>query len=190
MLCNLTENFDSANGFTLTQPERVYIDGGQVVWNVSRNGGMQYAYRSIPTCQGDIELTVSGRVDYASNNCGIRAGIGDENLDGISISFGFLGGGCDTNGYLIHAFGVNLDNDENYCNFTGTWLWINQGNQYTATLILDGSEATLSVPGVGSVAGQRTYNGVFNTLYVGLNDSYDWPECSGTIDSIVIKPRP
>ena len=121
----LVEEFDTSEGFTSTSPG-VYIADGQVHWNVSRSpaGYKQYIYRSIPAFTGDVRLTVRGQVKSYNNNCQIRAGIGDD-PHGISINFGFYGGGCRTHGPVVMANGVSLDYHESYCNFTGNWLWIN-----------------------------------------------------------------
>lgn len=187
MTAKIIEEFDSSDGFTSTDPD-VYIQDGKVYWHVYRDGGEQYVYRSIPSFSGDVRLTVSGQVDSAINNCQVKAGIGDGLGTGASVNFGFTGGGCPTNGYVIKASGASLDYSESNCTFTGNWLWINSGTQYAATLTLANDTAELSVPGVGSSFGTPTYNGLYNTLYVGLTGGGDWPSCSGTIERMVIEP--
>lgn len=189
----IVEEFTSTAGFTQTDPD-VYIADGRVNWHVYRNGGLQYIYRSIPAFSGDVRLTVRGRVDGWSNNCAVTAGIGHATgpgiagLSGISANFGYTGGGCPTSGPVILGGGVQLDYHESNCNFTGNWLWISAQTYYNATLTLSGSNATLSVPGIGTATGTRTYNGVYDKLFVGQNGIGDTPHCWGAIDSITVEP--
>ena len=184
----IIEEFDSSAGFTQTDPD-VYIADGKVYWTVYRNGGEQYVYRSIPAFSGDLRLTVSGQINSYTNNCSVRAGIGSAPGTGVSVNYGFYGGGCPTNSTLISASGVNLDISENpACQFNGNWLWVNAGTLYTTTLTISNGAVDLSVPGVGSVAGMPLYSGDYNTLYVGLTGDGDWPQCSGTIERIIIEP--
>ena len=185
----LTENFDSISGFTQTT-QNITIANGMANWSVSRGpaGAQQYIYRSIPSFTGDFRLKVKGQIDNWTNNCAVKAGIGNAPGVGIAAEFGYFGGGCPTNGPLINAFGINLDHGTNGCDFLGNWLWVNQSTQYEATVTVTGNSAVLSVPQVGSVTGTPTYSGAYNTLFVGLTGDGDWPTCSGKIDSIVIEP--
>jgi uncharacterized repeat protein (TIGR01451 family) len=189
----LLEEFDAGERFTFTNPERVYIADGMVHWNISRSAGQQFVYRNIPAFSGDVKLTVRGQIDSWDNNCTVRAGIGDGfneigDQSGISVNYGFFGGGCSTNGPVITSSGVALDNQENSCNFTGNWLWVNQGTPYEATLTISENSASLSVPEVGTSTGAPVYDGLYDTLFVGFNGTGDWPSCSGTIDWILVEP--
>lgn len=189
----LREDFDSSEGFSFKRPDKIYIDNGLVHWNISRSGGQQFVYRDIPAFSGDVKLTVRGQVNWWNNNCTVRAGIGDGfddrgYHDGISVNFGFFGGGCRTNGPIITASGVALEAQERSCNFTGNWLWINGGTPYTAELIISEGSAALSAEGVGVSPANPVYDGVYDTLYVGYNGTGDWPSCSGTIDWMMVEP--
>jgi hypothetical protein len=186
----IMEEFDSTAGFVSTDPD-VYIQGGLVHWTVARDEGEQYVYRSIPAFSGDIRLTVSGQIDSATNNCGVLAGIGNGLGTGIAATYGYFGGGCPVSGYLIRASGVTLNQSEHLCTEppdAADWLWINNGQIYTATLTIAGSSVDMSVPGVGSASGTPVYNGAYNTLYVGMTGGGDWPSCSGTIERMVVEP--
>lgn len=193
----IVEEFDSVAGFSQTTPE-IYIADGQVHWTVYRSprGYQQYIYREITPFSGDVRLTVKGQVNSWTNNCAVRAGIGHKltevgesfNATGISINYGFTGGGCSTQGPLIHAYGAALDYHETYCNFTGNWLWITHNQPYVAEFTLAGGNATLTVPGVGESTGTPIYDGEYSKLFVGYTAHGDWPSCSGTIDWIKIEP--
>ncbi len=193
----LTEEFDDPDLFTQTVPD-VYVTDGKVYWTVSRDpaGYEQYVYRSIPEFSGDVRVTVTGQVDSYTNNCQVQAGVGKAGtttvLDGATaLTFGFTGGGCATNGPFVGVAGASMDYAENSCNFTGPWQWISLGTPYTAEFTISDGTATLSVPGSaasGPASGTPTYSGPYDTLYVGMTGSGDWPSCSGTIESIVIEP--
>jgi hypothetical protein len=183
------EEFTSSAGFTSTDPD-VTISGGQVNWSVGRSplGAQQYVYRSIPTFSGPVRLTVKGQINSWTNNCSVKAGIGDNLGDGAATTWGFTGGGCGTNGALVSQMGANLDYYESSCNFTGNWLWVNASQQYIATLTLNSADAALNVAGVGTATGTPTYTGQYDTLYVGLTGDGDWPTCSGSIDTLIYEP--
>jgi hypothetical protein len=132
---SFTEDFNSSSGFSQTDPD-VYIANGKVNWTIYRDKGDQYIYKNIPAFSGDVRLTVVGQIESWTNNCNVRAGIGEGLGSGISINFGFFGGGCATNGPVVTASGVTLDYSENNCNFTGNWLWITSGTPYTAILTI------------------------------------------------------
>jgi hypothetical protein len=186
----IVEEFNSASDFTQTTPN-ITISGGRAHWFVSRSPAQskQYIYRSIPEFFGDFRLTVRGRIDNWTNNCRVLAGVGDAPGSGISLAYAFYGGGCPTGGPNIQAAGATLSYEESaLCTFTGDWLWITRGVDYTATMTVTGSNVTVSVPGVGSATGTRFYDGKFNTLFVGLTGDGDWPSCSGSIDYMEIEP--
>ncbi len=183
----ITEAFDSSQGFIQTSPN-VYINDGQVVWDFQLSGGEQYVYRSIPPFSGDVRLLAQGRVNSWNGNCTVKAGIGEKPGSGLSINFGWTGGGCPTNGPLVDASGVSLDKGESYCEFTGNWLWVEESTPYTAELTLLDGAAVLTVEGVGDVSGTGTYEGPYTTLWVGNVGNGDWPECSGTISSVIVQP--
>jgi hypothetical protein len=187
---DFVEEFDSADSFTSTSPN-VTISGGLANWNVSRSpaGYQQYVYRSIPEITGDVRLMVRGRINSASNNCGIHAGIGTQPGNGLAVTYGFYGGGCAMHGPVITGRGVTLDHQEEPpgCIFTGNWLWVNYNTMYTAILEIVGGVASLGVNGVGMATGIAQYTGPFNMLYVGMTGDGDWPTCSGAIDSITIE---
>jgi hypothetical protein len=181
------EEFEQPGIFTQTS-ENVYISNGQVVWNFSRSGGDQYVYRSIPRFGGDVRLLVRGRINDWTNNCGIKAGIGDEPGSGVAVFFGFYGGGCSTSGPVIKAGGVRLEMRESSCSFSGTWPWVEAQRDYDVELIVEGSDARLVVPNVATVEGTRNYDGEYTTLWVGGYGGGDWPSCSGTIESVTVEP--
>jgi WD40 repeat protein len=183
----LVEEFDSSQGFVQTSPN-VYIADGQVFWHFERSSGEQYVYRSIPPFSGNVRLLARGQVDSWTNNCNIMAGIGDRPGSGVSISFGWTGGGCSINGPLVGAFGVQLDRTEKDCERTGNWLWIEASTPYTTELTALDGEADLSVEGIGHVSGTVDYQGLYTTLWVGNIGRGDWPECSGLLDSITVEP--
>lgn len=135
----------------------------------------------------NVRLTVRGRVDSATNNCECTVGIGPETGQGIMVTFGWYGGGCSTNGYVVKAQGVLLDNQENGCVFTGNWLWVNPGQYYTASLTIDGETASLLVDGIGSSFGTMDYQGLANVLFIGRENDGTWPSCSGAIESVMIE---
>lgn len=192
-----TEEFNDPYAFTQTS-ENVRIVDGKVYWNVSRNGGEQYVYRSIPAFSGNMRLTVTGQVTSWDNNCIIRAGVGDDPGRGVDIDFGWIGGGCpgsDPNyppGTFVTVSGVARTDfgQEADCSSWGNWLMIQPNQNYTAQLTITDSGFTLDVPNstAGRASGEVAYTGVYDTLYVGLSDDGGWPSCSGTIDSIMVEP--
>ncbi|MEM7131092.1 MAG: hypothetical protein AAF702_32520 [Chloroflexota bacterium] len=194
---SFTEEFDNDADFIQTDPD-VAIANGQVNWNIYRGpfGEQQYVYREFPPFSGDVRLTVRGQINSWTNNCGVRAGIGSKINEGnesqhdtsISVNFGFFGGGCPTNGPLISASGVLPDATTNGCTFIGDWLWVNANTPYAAELTVLGNDTTLSVPGVGASVGTPIFNDVFDTLFVGYTGDGDWPQCTGSIDSITVEP--
>lgn len=202
----LREEFDDPSAFQYTAPDRVYISGGQVIWNVSRAAPYpQYVYRSIPEFSGDVRLTVRGQVNWYNNNCGVWAGIGDgfggqHRGEATAVNFGFLGGGCGPvqpttlPGTIVGGAGTYAWDygESTTCNFWGNWLRINPGVPYEATLIVSGGTATLRVPGaLGATQANGIppfYSGPYNTLFVGITGGGDWPSCSGTIDYIEVEP--
>jgi hypothetical protein len=183
----IAEEFDNPSMFSQVS-NNIWVSDGKAQWSVSRSGGEQYIYRSIPPFSGDVRLTVKGQIDSWTNNCGISAGIGDGYRSGVATSFGFYGGGCATHGAVVTASGVKLDYQERSCSFSGNWLWIQPKTLYEATLTIENGMATLGVPGVGIATGELTYLGEYNTLYVGMYGGGDWPECLGSIESMVIEP--
>lgn len=183
------EDFIRPDDFQSTT-SNVSIANGQVNWHVSRSGGEQFVYRSIPAFSGDVRLTVVGQVDNYTNNCAVRAGIGSGYLTGIAVNFGFTGGGCGTNGPVITTTGASMNAGERSCNFFGNWMWIEKGRTYQAEMVVRGDQVTLSVPGIGSDSGTLIDQVEYNTLYVGLKGDGDWPECSGVIESITVEPLP
>jgi hypothetical protein len=187
--------------WTSTDPD-VYVSGGVIHWFVDRQQASdQYVWT--PLCAaftGDVRITVVGRIDTATNNsrCTIGVGSGADATSvqqGVSLNFGWYGGGCPTHGFLINADeGVHLNNLESYCVFTGTFLWVNPSQTYTAVLAYLPSLNTvhLDVPGVGSVEGTPTYaGGPYNKLYVGMrgNPASGWGACSGSIDYVRVETR-
>jgi len=179
----LVEEFISSEGFTSTDPD-IYISNGKAYWHVYRDGGEQYIYRSIPEFSGPVRITVVGQVDYAANNCHVQAGIGNALGDGVEATFGYMGGGCPVQDYLINAGGVSLDRAPHLCTSVDAtdWLWVNNSTQYTATLTVSDS-VLLDVAGVGQLSGSPSYSDLYNMLYVGLTGGGDWPDCSGSIES-------
>lgn len=181
----IVEDFHSPQDFTQTSPNVSIIDG-LAVWNVSRNAGFQYIHRPIPPFSGDVTLIVRGQIDSYTNNCTVRAGVGDNPGEGVSVNFGFFGGGCSTNGPLISGSGAILDTTEDRCQFSGNWLWVEPNQSYTVIFNNWQGIAQLAVGNVGVSFGTPTYTGPFDTLYVGLTGDGDWPSCSGNIDSIIV----
>ena len=183
----LVEEFNAPEVFTSTDAD-VYIGDGKVNWTIYRNEGEQYVYRSIPPFSGDVRLIVRGQIESATDNCGVKVGIGNALDSGIEVIFGFAGGGCATNGYLIDARGVSLDHSFVDCNFIGDWLWVDSGTQYTATLTIQEDSVDLSVPSVGSISGTPVFTDTYETLYIGNTGDGALPSCAGTIESVVIEP--
>jgi hypothetical protein len=184
----VVETFDSGQGFIQTS-SNVYIDKGRVIWHFKRDGGKQYVYRPIPPFRSDVRLIVQGQINSWTNNCGVYAGIGDAPGSGVSIDFGWQGGGCPTRGPRIAGQGVTLDNTEKgSCNFVGNWLWVEAQTPYTAELTIQKEAAVLSVAGVGQSSGKVDYTGLYTTLWVGNDGRGDWPECTGTIDTVIVEP--
>lgn len=192
----LVENFNSSQDFISTDPD-LYIRDGYLYWKVSRSEGVQYIYRPIPPFSGDVKITVTGQIDGYTNNCQVRVGIGDGIQElgepihetGISINFGFTGGGCPTNGPVVHASGVDLYRESDGCSPIGS-LWVKSGTPITVSLTVSDT-AILDIEGNEGkdfLTGTSIYNGEYNTMFVGLTDNQDWPSCWGTIDSIVVVP--
>ena len=130
---------------------------------------------------------VRGQVDSWTNNCSVRAGIGDEVGGGLSVVLGWTGGGCPTNGPFAEADGVILT-PQTDCDFGDDWFWLKPSTLYTVTLTVQGDTADLSVEGVGNTPAKTEYQGPYTTLWVGNTGRGDWPECSGKIDSMMIEP--
>lgn len=142
----------------------------------------------IPAFGSELRLTVTGRIDTATSNCDAWVGVGPSVGEGMAIKFGFYGDGCETQGFVVDARGVLLDAQYPTCDvMTGTWLWIEPGQVYTATLTTMGSSVELSVPGVGVSTGVVSYEGAPSVLYVGRAGDGDWPSCSGAIDAVTIE---
>lgn len=186
----IVEEFNDSAGFTQTTP-KVYIDRGQVHWDVSRSGGEQYIYREIPPISSDVDirLTVVGQIDDWTNNCWAGAGIGDSPGEGPAIIFSFYGGGCPQSGANIRTHGVNVHMNEDKCNFEGQWAWIERATPYRATLEIKGVSATLLVEDVAKVFATKSYSGEYSVLWVGMTGEGDYPTCSGMIDSVTIEPN-
>lgn len=186
----LTEEFISTTGFTFTDPD-LFIQDGKAHWTIYNDEGVQYLFRDIPEFSGDVRLTVTGQIDWTSNNCRVFAGIGNDlptlfYEEGIGISFGYTGGGCQTRGYYVGAKGAVIDYETDGCSPTNS-LWINPGTPYTATLTYSDT-LSLEVEGVGVRTGTPTYDGVYNKLFVGFPGGGDWPECGGSIEQIIVEP--
>lgn len=88
----------------------------------------------------------------------------------------------------LWAGGVSLDYTSNGCSFSGNWLWLDSSTPYTAELAIEDGSAVLTVEGVGQSTGTVNYEGAYTTLWVGNNGRGDWPECTGTIDSVIVEP--
>ncbi len=142
----------------------------------------------IPATGAELRFTVTGRVDTATSNCEGWVGVGPAPGEGVAIKFGYYGAGCHTRGFLIDARGVLPDAQYPTCDaLTGTWLWIEPGQSYTATLTILGNTEELSVPGVGVSTGTVENEGLFSVLYVGREGDGDWPSCSGAIDAVTVE---
>lgn len=183
------EEFDNANAFFYTSGNVTVVDG-RAAWSVSRSGGSQFIYRSIPAFSGDVRITVTGQVDDWTNNCRAGIGIGDDVGSGAAIYFGFFGGGCQTSGPVVTAGGASLDLSEMDCEFSPNWPWIQAKTPYTVVLTLHQNQADLEVSGIGNVSGSVDYSGEYTMLWVGLKGDGDWPACSGSFDSILVEPIP
>lgn len=182
------DEFNADQGFQSTG-DQVRISQGKIFWNVSRNGGDQYLYRTIPTFRGNMRLTVVGQINEWTNNCRSGVGIGDKPGSGIAIHFGYYGGGCSITKAMIMASGASFNIQEDpQCTFVGDWLWIYPKTPMRVELTTNASSAELVVEGVGNAKGIVNYPGDFNTLWIGMSGDGDWPSCSGEIDSIKIEP--
>lgn len=184
----IIENFDSKAGF-VSSTNKSWIQDGFLYWNVARNVNAQWIYRNIPSFSGNMRLTVVGTVKSATNNCQVKAGVGSGPGKGLSLDFGYFGGGCSFGTPIIMVSGATMDYyDKGNCVYSGNWLKIKYNTAYKAVLTLTGSKVNVSVSGVGSANGTTTYTGPFNLLYVGLDGDGDWPSCTGTIDQMIIEP--
>ena len=110
----IIEDFDDPNVFSQVG-STVYISNGKAVFdNFYMSGGPAFVYRSIPTFSGPVEIKVIGQVDWAENNCGVFAGIADDNLtdpaqytsDYPGIAYTYFGGGCLTQGPVVFPSGT------------------------------------------------------------------------------------
>ena len=190
----IVEEFDNPGDFTSTDPD-LYISGGKANWTYYRNAGKQYLWRTIPTFSGDVRLLVTGQIDSWTNNCQVRTGIGSALNEigqsawdvSISVNYGFYGGGCATNGTRIGATGAMLDYAEAGCVFTGNWLWVSPGTEYTAELLIEGGAASLSSPDVNTSVGTPYYTGDYDILFVGDTGWGDPNSCSGSIERMIIQ---
>ena len=139
----------------------ISISNGKANWQVSRNWADQYIYRNIPEFSGPVKLTVSGQVNSATNNCIVKAGIGNALNTGPAVEFGYFGGGCPVNDYLITG-SIPLNLSAHTCDLGSApdWLWVNSGTLYNAILTI-GNSVLLDVPGIGSVTGS-SYSSTYN----------------------------
>ena len=67
-------------------------------------------------------------------------------------------------------------------------LWVEPRTQYTGTLTISSDNVTLNVNDVGSLKGVPDYKDEYNLLFVGFPGGGDWPECSGSIERIIVEP--
>ncbi len=134
---SFVEDFNSSESFQQLG-DTVFIQDGRVVWqDVWMGGGDQYVYRPIQPFSGPVRIRVIGQVDQWENNCGVYAGIGQRPRQGVSIYFGYFGGGCRRNGPIILAGGVSEMNFESDgCSFTRQAPWIKDGTPYEAELTI------------------------------------------------------
>jgi hypothetical protein len=185
----LIEDFDSDAGFTATTPSQVYISDGKAHWDLTQTiSADQFIYRSIPPFTGDFKMTVVGQIDTNTGNYAALIGIGNTYNTGLGLRIGYHGAGCPSGGhYFDGGRGVSLSAFESGCVFTGNWLFIDPMTEYTATLTIQGSDATLEVDGVGVDTGLAAYGGTFNTLYIGGEGGTNTPEASGSIERIIIE---
>ncbi len=182
----LVETFDSPADFIQTS-DHVFIADGRVHWDV-KGDGPQFVYRSIPPFSGDFRLTVRGTIEGGEYNCGVGAGVGDALDHGVGVGFELTGGGCDIHGPLIAAYGVDLHHRYLGCQPQGTFLWVQSGKAYTATLTFTHPEGTLAVDGVGEQTATPQYEGVIDTLMVGREGNPGMLRCVGSVDTIIIEP--
>jgi hypothetical protein len=183
----LFEEFNSSDVFTSTDPD-IYIQDGKVHWTIHNSEGYQFLYRNIPAFEGNVRITVTGQVDWASNNCDARVGIGKglAPQENVSVTFGYSGGGCPVQGYRINARGVAMNLQSDGCSEIDS-LWVSPGTQYTAKLTITNT-VNLDVIGVGSLTGIPIYADKYDTLFVGFPGPGDWPSCRGSIERVVIEP--
>ncbi|NOZ72247.1 MAG: hypothetical protein GXP38_10095 [Chloroflexi bacterium] len=182
----LIETFDSSAAFSQTS-EHVVITDGRVQWDV-QGDGPQYVYRQIPAFNGDFRLTVRGQIDGGEYNCGIGAGVGDDPNNGTGVTFQLTGGGCPTYGPVIGAFGAQLNRRYRGCEPEGVFLWVQEGTAYTATLTFTHPEGQLAVDGVGKQSAIPQYEGIIDTLVVGINGYPGMLRCLGSIDTMIVEP--
>ncbi|MEM7131540.1 MAG: Ig-like domain-containing protein [Chloroflexota bacterium] len=186
----IVEEFDAPSLFNSTDPSRVFINNGQVIWNLTQSvPNDQYIYRSIPEFQGNVRITFLGQINSHSGNHHAEIGLGDGPGMGVSMRIGFTGTGCPTSFYHISGRdNVNLGEGESpACNFFN-WLVINNQTPYIAQLTLEDGAATLDVDGVGTNTGTTSYTGIINTLWIGNGGGSNFPGASGTIDYVIIEP--
>lgn len=209
----LVEEFDSAAGFTSTDPANVYVDeaNSRAVLNVTRST-TRLLWRTVPDLSsGDFRLIVKGQFNNANNNCAVGVYLTEglpafnEFHPGTTIYFGFFGGGCPNSFYHINASwgypnmqGYNTHQGYECGGSNGTIIPISLGVPYTAELEILSSQGTgtLSIFDaagnlVGSLTGPAGFQadfGTLNVLSLGLVAGNDWPSCSGYVDSVRIEP--
>ncbi len=156
----------------------VYVSGGKAVFNhFYMDGGPQFVYRSIPAFSGPVEIKVIGQVDWAENNCGVIAGIGDDNLPNFTqptsypgIAYRFFGGGCSISGPLVSAPGTDVETKytSDGCSFTPDGApWFAWSTPFEADLNETGS-MVYTVSGQVADADGNPLQGVTVSTDIGL----------------------
>lgn len=179
----IEEEFNDPSIFTSTEPSNVFIDNGQVVWNLTQsNPNDQYIFRSIPEFSGNVKIIVKGQINTNQDgNHHLGIGIGDSYGEGPNINFGNL---CRQ--YYVGARGVNMYYTENHCELTG-WLLIDNYVPYVAEFMIVDGDVVLTVEGIGRARGDSDYSGIFDTLWIGGEGGKNPPSVSGTIDYVIIE---
>ena len=185
----LIEEFNSSDGFTFTEPDRLFIDDGKVVWDLTQSVMTdQYIYRSIPEFDGNFRLTVYGQIDTHTGNHQVGIGIGEDIGAGPNIVIGYYGTLCPNEDYFIGAEGVEMEYGELSCKYYGDWLWIDNGAPYIVILNIVDGEVNLEVEGIGHSSGSSSYSGGYDMLWIGAGGDNDWHGVAGSVDYVIIEP--
>ncbi len=175
----IIEEFDDPGAFTQVG-STVSVSGGKAIFDhFYMSGGPHFVYRSIPAFSGPVSIKVIGQMDWAENNCGVVAGIADDNLTNPSqptssypgIAYRFFGGGCMVQGPLVTPTGNDVETKytSDGCSFTTDGApWFDWGTPFEADLVESGS-SPYTVSGMATDIGGGPLEGVLVSTNIGLS---------------------
>ena len=203
------DDFSKDKGWISSPSSEIYYDApnGAIVWHARRDR-TQYMYHGTPIITGDFTIKVDGIIDKRTNNCWIEIGLSDRTeftsgkMNGISIMFGWFGGGTRYHHYYAYVRGQykdgskftstsghitpNADTWSGYINLSeDTWYRFNLTRK-GKTWILLATNVSAGIQ-VGSLSG--TFDGNLPPLkyvYFSNLDQNDWPTMNGRLDNISI----